>query len=575
MMSCLSFRSVILWMIVICSATSNHLIVEPFVASRPMAESAFSKSASANLRLKPGRFYGRTEPVYFHTVLTHSASFSRGRVFIGSTFAQKFLEAHTESLLKRFIHSIDSRLSFSSPPCGRRLESDSICSPNEPEPLEPEQEPSEPSEPVPVPKPESELIEQEPVEPSSSRMTFAEEINIENVVEPSSSRMPKMVPNAAASMTQASQLLALPNNGRAKSNQLNKYNKELSRGGNVEAIINYGYSYDETISSPATSGNSQMTIPLQVCEGESYSKQAISSQLSIQDVPGMPSIPSRLSNTVSSKDAQNKIKMKMPRIQIPQSEYFNSAVNPEISATSNPLPSNCEGDNKCLPSSLRAIVAPNCEGGDSVCQVSSEHLKCVVITQLPLSTKVASTKSQVYCRIPMSNDPLPSHEGDCRVQQTTPSHLRLIVESHPVPSFLQLIVEPTYYCGPESSNIRMRFRSKCQRPISCRASAYDKMNQASRKVKEKGLAHHAAIRIDPIHTISSLSNPSLSVCEGEKSVHNSVHQILYQTEYCGLKEQGQQIKNACDLRIMQMQSIFGSCNYIDGHANHTSESYHT
>ena len=295
--SCFSFRSFIFRLIIFCSATSNHLIDESFVASRPMAESAFSKSTaesfgfhysilvlghpnvaiSANSSLKPGQFYGHIEPDYYHNVLTHSASFSRGRVFIGSTFAQKFLEAHTESLLKRFIHSIDSRLSFSSPPCGRRLESDSICSPNEPEPLEPEQEPSEPSEPVPVPKPESEFIEQEPVKPRSSGVAFAEEINIENVVEPSSSRMPKMVPNAAASMTQASQLLALPNNGRAKSNQLNKYNKESSRGGNVEAIINYGYSYDETISSPATSGNSQTTIPLQVCEGEFYSKQTISS----------------------------------------------------------------------------------------------------------------------------------------------------------------------------------------------------------------------------------------------------------------------------------------------------------
>ena len=61
-----------------------------------------------------------------------------------------------------------------------------------------------------MPEPESEHIEEELIEPSSSRMAFAEEINIENAVELSSSQVPKskMVPNAAASKKQASQLLA-------------------------------------------------------------------------------------------------------------------------------------------------------------------------------------------------------------------------------------------------------------------------------------------------------------------------------------------------------------------------------
>ena len=210
-------------------------------------------------------------------------------------------------------------------------------------------------------------------------------MNIENAVEPSSSRMPKMVPNSAATMTQASQLLAPPNNGRAKLIQLKKCNKESSQGGNVEAIIDYGYSYDRTISSPATSGNLQMTIPLQVCEGEFYSKQTILSQLSIQDLPGMPSIPSWLSNAVPSKDAQNKVKMKTPRVQVPQSEYLNLAVNPAICMMNNPLPTNCEGGNKCL----HAIV-------DSICQVPSKHSKCAGNSQLPLSRKYGLSKSPQY-----------------------------------------------------------------------------------------------------------------------------------------------------------------------------------
>ena len=115
-----------------------------------------------------------------------------------------------------------------------------------------------------------------------------------------------MVPNLLAPPTHAH---CRAYNGRAKSNYSKEYEEELIWGENIEAVINYGYSYDETISSRATSGNSQTTIPLQVCEGEFYSKQTISSRLSIQDVPGMPLIPSQLSNAVSSKDTQNKVKI--------------------------------------------------------------------------------------------------------------------------------------------------------------------------------------------------------------------------------------------------------------------------
>ena len=61
-------------------------------------------------------------------------------------------------------------------------------------------------------------------------------VTTSNTVEPSSSPMPKMVPDAAASMVQAS------HNSKG-------YKKELNRGENIEqAIIDYGYLNDETIS---------------------------------------------------------------------------------------------------------------------------------------------------------------------------------------------------------------------------------------------------------------------------------------------------------------------------------------
>jgi hypothetical protein len=106
-------------------------------------------------------------------------------------------------------------------------------------------------------------------------MTFAEETNIENAVKQSSSRMTKMVPNAAASMTQASQLLAPPITGRAKSNHANvkttsdKYDKESTRG------------------------NSRIDIPIQVCEGECRSRPSISSKCSLSSRLSIASLCAR------------------------------------------------------------------------------------------------------------------------------------------------------------------------------------------------------------------------------------------------------------------------------------------
>ena len=52
-------------------------------------------------------------------------------------------------------------------------------------------------------------------------------------------------------------------NHRAKSNSSKGYGKVLNRGENVEqAIIYYGYSNDETVSSLASSGNSIIAIPI-------------------------------------------------------------------------------------------------------------------------------------------------------------------------------------------------------------------------------------------------------------------------------------------------------------------------
>ena len=607
--SCFSFRSFIFRLIIFCSATSNHLIVEPFVASRPMAESAFSKSTSANLSLKPGRFYGHIEPVYFHNVLTHSASFSRGRVFIGSTFAQKFLEAHTESLLKRFIHSIDSRLSFSSPPCGRRLESDSICSPNEPEPLEPEQEPSEPSEPVPVPKPESELIEQEPVEPSSSRMAFA---NTENTVEPSSSRMPKMVPKAAASTRQANQLLAPPINGRAKSNSSKEYEKGTNLGDNVEFIIGYC---------------------VQPCIFRQIKKYH--SDTSLQGrIPRKYSLPSLLSNAKSNDDEPASVRIKMPCILIPQRKYFIPMATPENCTNDQPS-SNCEGEYHAQPSLQLNVVLIHHPNFSS--EAPSEHKKCADI--LPIFQMPPSTTA-VCCCVAISSNPLPlSCEGDSHVRPTL---------SKPVPSYLGFIVASINHCRVLSSNQTMHHPpldcegdcSHSYRQIidqsSASGSAHGITPAASRKAlpgKEKGLVHHAIEIRHPIHYIakmtyhekdskhaqqiyvqevassstssrldlpkrinfatkraslqkrhrkaipvislpklSSISTPS--ILEGEVPAKMGIFQLVeYKTEDCEsrIEHVGQ---NADESEKEIMQSKFRHHNYvIDCHANFTSRTY--
>ena len=80
-----------------------------------------------------------------------------------------------------------------------------------------------------------------------------------------------------------------PYNGRAKPNRINEYDEESSQGANEGAIINYGYSSDETISSLASSGNFRITITIQVCEGEFHT--TVSKSIDIFEIPGYIPVP--------------------------------------------------------------------------------------------------------------------------------------------------------------------------------------------------------------------------------------------------------------------------------------------
>ena len=146
-------------------------------------------------------------------------------------------------------------------------------------------------------------------------------VTVADAVEPSSSWMPKVVPNAAASMPQAIQLLAPPinlscgsYNSRAKSNHGNiestsdvykkevndkstsqEHKKQLNLKAYVRPTLDCGYSnHDRTNSSVSSLGNSKITIPSQVWWGEFYSTS-----------------PSRSSNADSTKDTPNSVRMKV------------------------------------------------------------------------------------------------------------------------------------------------------------------------------------------------------------------------------------------------------------------------
>ena len=176
--------------------------------------------------------------------------------------------------------------------------------------------------------------------------------------------------------------------------------------------------------------------------------------------------------------------------------------------------------------------------------------------------------------------------------------VQVFVESHPMssPSSLRVIVVSNHYCHMASKNIamhhrlncegdcsqfhqpnrastsadrisqaasskvkkkgsahhvtiyiRMRHRSKCQRPISGRASAYDEMNQALRR-KEKGLVFHAIDIRHPIHYIAKLtyheegSSHAQPIYVEEFITSSSFpldppKRIQYATEFSSLQEQ--------------------------------------
>ena len=308
MTSCFSIRSIILWLIVVCSAISNNLIVESFVVSRPNVESAFSKL--------PAELYGLQysilafeHPNNFAVQANSSGSSKEVNPAFRESFSQKVHLSAVEPKnllcvepscssrmpiskfaigplkkcsLKTFIHSIEMRLLLSSPTLGRRLESNHIGSklptdsdeskerqkkeldqlierqaPDEPnEPNEPS-EPSEPNEP-------NEPSERKPREPREPEPEYCEpelhesrepEPIILAPVEPSFSRGPDMLLNQTSATTIDNAVEPSSSNRCQANVETKKYDreKELNRGGKVGAITVYGYFNDETtISSPAT-----------------------------------------------------------------------------------------------------------------------------------------------------------------------------------------------------------------------------------------------------------------------------------------------------------------------------------
>jgi hypothetical protein len=426
----------------------------------------------------------------------------------------------------------------------------------EPEPQEPEPEYFEPEPPEPeLEPPGTELIIQEQVGSNdfalercriklqrTLKMLLSQApASIKNTVGSNSGRMPKskMVPNLLAPPTHAHCRVY---NGRAKSNYSKEYEEELIWGENIEAIMNYGYLINKARSSLV----SRITIPIQVCEGDFRSRPLIQIKCSN---------PRSLSND-PSKVESSSVKMMFP-------VYCCIAIDPSLSTPENNI------NKQSISSSLHRGASPYCPSSASwlprdtpsisisVIAIHFQHQGLSILSAAKTAaTAITKVQPQVYCCVAMSNNSLPSScEGD---SHKPPTLLEL------VPSYLGSIVASSNYCKVVSSNQTMHHPpldcegdcSHSHRLIIDWASA-PATPAASRQVKEKGLVHSAAISIGTIHTISSLpqlSNPSSSVCKGEKSRPEA------QPENFGLKaKQDQRINDARGVKMMQ--SKFSHSNY--------------
>ena len=229
--------------------------------------------------------------------------------------------------------------------------------------------------------------------------------------------------------------------------------------------MHYGYLNNGTICSLSSSGSLQMTIPIQVCEGEFLSKPTVSSRLSIPYL---------------IKDVLVKVKLKTPSTRIRQQEYLISFAAPENCATNHAPSSNRERNYHELPS--LAMFGS---------QLPSDHPLCCFNSSLSSAC-----------------------EGDSRVRRMALAvhpilaSVQVFVESHPMssPSSLRVIVVSNHYCHMALKNIAMHHRLNCEgdcsqfhQPNRASTSA-DRISQAaSSKVKKKGSVHHVTIYIRMRH----------------------------------------------------------------------------
>ena len=112
MTSCFSFQSVILWLIVIWSATSSNLTVESFVVSRPIARSAFSKLPEKSFGLQYSiRAYEHPNSAVSAT----SKGIFRFDLRVSSLIVRKFIRSVILHIVRSWsvtLHIVRSRQSF-------------------------------------------------------------------------------------------------------------------------------------------------------------------------------------------------------------------------------------------------------------------------------------------------------------------------------------------------------------------------------------------------------------------------------------------------------------------------------
>jgi len=359
--------------------------------------------------------------------------------------------------------------------------------------------------------------------------------SIKNTVGSNSGRMPKpkMVLN----------LLAPPDhepcrayNGRAKSNHANvkstsdEYDGESNRGKNIEVIKNYGYSTDKARSSLASPGNSGIAIPIQVCEGEFRSRPSISSKCSFP-------FSSRLSNEKSSKDAQNKVKMKMLSTRIQHRADFFSAAAPVYCTN---MPSWI--DKECYAPSASTFIVASIHNENSNSESPNKH---TISTDVAYS-KQSPTFAKSHVKI-LNNALTSSCEGDHEESKLSATHPMLASTSND-------------YCCMASKNVAMRHRLNCEgdrfhfyRPIHHLSVSID--SAASNRIKQAPISALAS-RSPGVSTKSQLyccvaisNNLSTSAFEGDaqkqlrfltaRRMSSSLVLIVVLSNYCRVASSNQ------------------------------------